>query len=65
MEFLRAKGQVGYPPAIWTDAQSGYPVMARQSPGILFDVCGGDGSILVGPEGTCARACPGRKDDSA
>ena len=56
-------GQMGYPPTMLADAQLGYPVMSRQSPEILFDSCGGGGSILVRPEGFCARAHPGTKNE--
>ena len=52
IEFLRSRGQVGYTPTISTEAQSGYSVMARRSHEVLFDSCGGDGSIPVHFEGT-------------
>lgn len=45
MEFLCAKGQVGYPPTISAVAKLGYSVMAYQSSDNLFDSCDGDGSM--------------------
>ena len=64
-EALRAKGRAGCPPAVSTDTQKGYSGAAYQSHDIPFDSCGGDGSILVRLEGTCALARPGTKNDSA
>ena len=65
MEFLRAKGQVGYPPTIPTDAQLGYAVIAYHSDDILFDICGEDGSRLVRQEDTCTTWPAGAKLGSA
>ena len=53
--FLKAKGQVGCPSSITTDAQLGYSEMARQSAEIPFCTCGRDGSILVRLEGSPTR----------
>ena len=65
MVFLKAKGQVGYPPGLMMDARLGYPGMAYQSAEILFGSCRGDGSISVRPEASCMRAHPGAKDGLA
>ena len=45
IEFLRTKGQVGYPLSTATDSQLGYSVMAYQSADVLFGAREGDGSI--------------------
>ena len=52
---LRCEGQVGSPPSVATDAQSGYSFMAYQSAELLFGRREGSGLILVRTEGTCAR----------
>ena len=56
MEFLRGRGQIGYPPRVAAGAQLRYSAMEYQIHEILFGSCGGDGSIMVQREGFCARA---------
>ena len=65
MEFLKAKGQVGYQPSITTDAQLGNSEMANQSAEILLGFRKGDGSTLVRREGSCARAHQGAENAAA
>ena len=55
MEFLNAKGQVGYPPIITAAAQLGYSLMASRSAEIQLGLRGGEGSIVMRLGGSCAR----------
>ena len=65
MAFLKAKGQVRYPPAITTEAQRGHLVMAYQSAEAPSESCEGDGPILIRLRRPRARARPGAKRETA
>ena len=65
MEALKAKGQVGHPPKISTDAHLGNSAIEDQSGEVLFGPCERDGSISVRLEGCYARARPGAKNELA
>ena len=56
MEVVRCKGQVGYPPSVAADSQSGFLVWAYQPAELLFDRREGSGHILVRLEGMRTRA---------
>ena len=56
------EGSYGIPLGERTGGMLGYSVVARRSYAIHFDSRGGDGSISVRLEGSCARAHPGANE---
>ena len=58
-----APGQVGYPPAMNTDASLGYPQMDYRSAEVVLGACEADGCVLARLGGTASRGPPGNKRD--
>ena len=61
LAFSHPGGQVGLPPAIPTDASTGFPVIAHRSAGVLFGRPESDRFILVRAEETASCGLDGAK----